>query len=561
MTKRTSSRKRRRTLWIAASLGLLVAAMAKIFGFPSNPLIKTQDVTAGYQIKDDQVIWYSHDRSTRIFASLVTLGGATNSTLVKGIVLERADVSSFRKLGDQHGRDRLHVWYRGELIEGVDLETFAVLERGFSRDEKNIWQGATLVLSLDSATDLPIAVHSERILSVGADTWLTGTTPPLLLPETPRSAPKHHCRDWFFMNKALWWGQHRVLDIDGPAEVVDCDGSVRTTYENGHPYEDLQFNQGILLRDGAKIWHVRMDREPMLLAILPASIVETRLFRVRSNEDRVLLARTSTGTTYAMAVTPQPLVQTLGRFSALPDPNALTGGQAFWLEGRFFTLITARDPGDPVITDHGPAERIGDMALVSGSLYYGATIIAHPGNLPLRQIAPGNILIGPSCFHFGSFSTDVPDPEAPPEALLHLCDRMRKRTEILYDGVRIGFLPNLVDLGPLTDRPHLNHFQLGEVFLENAGNEATELPASFLEGFELRVQNKIIEPLTNAWPEEGLRLAPGQRHTWQLYAHSDQDPRTWGWVLNMRHSVERASLFGEKRFNVGHGGFSYSEPL
>lgn len=546
----------RRALRLAAGLVLAVtAAVLLIRPEPSAPPDALQsENSAGYRIEDGTVAWRPMSAGSQIAASILTLGLAANSEAVVGRSLPLADAASFRALGHQHGRDNDRVWFRAEQIEGADPASFVVLDHGFSRDRTQIWHQATPVMTFEAAQQDDVRAHSERILSVGAQTWLTGT-PPHLLPEAPEAPPDHHCRDWFTMNGALWRGASRMLPLDGPTEVLDCDGGVRTVYRDGQSFEDTTGNKGLLLRDGPDIWRLRLEGAPQLVAILPEPVTEARLMRGWHDDEPVLLALTESGTVHAMRTHPLAQVQTLGRLGALPAAEEITLDRGFPLQGRYFTLTAQPGPDGPVIADHGPAERFGDYALAGGRLFYGAEIVARPKDLFLRQITPSMVLVGPSCLNFGHFVTDLADPAGEVGQIMALCDGMHPRTELLYDGFRIGFSPQLADLGPDTKRPRSNLFQLGEVFIENIGERDRDLAEPFLAGFDLHVMGTRIEPPFEARPVQGVRLQPGQRHAWRPVASTDGDPRTWSWALTMRHGPERAEIFGGKPFDVGHGGF------
>lgn len=541
--------------WITAGAGLVAAALlAKTLGLPGKGAERPKDDGSGYQIRDGEVIWHPTSRGGRVAATVLTLGMALNSEVVGGRKVPFADPTTFRTLGDHHGRDDTYVWFEATVIEGADPEQFIVLEYGFSRDETRIWQGAKLVFVLDKDRSEPLRVHSERVLSIGPKTWLT-TDPPSLLHETPTSKPEHHCRDWFIMNEALWLGPRRVLELTGPTEVLDCDGGVRTRYEDDQPFEDLSFNQGILLCDGTNVWHATLTADPLLLATLPDPVVATRLLGRGTGPERILLARTRRSEVFAIAMTPETPAQRLGRFSDLPSPNDIRPDRSFWVEGRYFTVNDPLDPGAPLFTDHGPSERFGDLVLTAGSLLHGARVVARPGGLSLRELGPAMVLVGPSCLHYGHFVTDVVDPLASADELRPHCDMMHRRSHVLYEGLRISFHPRLQDLGASTEHPGMTNYQLGEFVLENTDERPRHLPVTFLEGFQLRVQGSPIAPPPDAWPTTGLNLAPGQRHAWPLLADSNQAPTLWGWTLYMQHSVARVPIFGDESFPIGNGGF------
>ncbi|MDO5632393.1 MAG: DKNYY domain-containing protein [Paracoccus sp. (in: a-proteobacteria)] len=540
------------------AIGLTLAAAAVLLLIrpepPASPDVLQSENSTGYQIENGIVVWRPMSPGSQIVATILTLGLAANSEVVAGRSLPLADAASFRTLEHQYGRDNDHVWFRAEQIEGADPASFVVLDHGFSRDRTHIWHQATPVMALETAQQDNVRAHSQRILSVGTQTWLI-STPPLLLPEAPAAPPDHYCRDWFTMNGALWRGASRMLLLDGPTEALDCDGGIRTVYRNGQPFEDITDNKGLLLRDGADIWRLHLEGPPQLIAILPEPVTEARLMRGRHDDEPVLLALTESGTVHAMRTQPQAQVQTLGRLGALPTAEEMTLDRGFQLRGRYFTLTAQPGPDDAVIADHGPAERFGDYALAGGRLFYGAEIVAHPKDLPLRQITSSMVLVGPSCLNFGYFVTDLADPAGEVDQIMALCDTMHPRTELLYDGLRIGFSPQLASLGPDTEHPRSNLFQLGEVFIENIGERDRGLARPFLTGFDLRVMGTKIEPPSESQPVQGVRLQPGQRHAWRPVASTDGNPWIWPWVLTMRHSPERAEIFGDRPFDVSHGGF------
>ncbi|PVA11683.1 hypothetical protein DC366_01605 [Pelagivirga sediminicola] len=132
---------------------------------------------------------------------------------------------------------------------------------------------------------------------------------------------------------------------------------------------------------------------------------------------------------------------------------------------------------------------------------------------------------------------------------------MRRPAGILYEDLKIAFVPQIVRLGPSPDDADLTLMQLGEMTIENTGAEPRTLTPGFLEAFDLRVLDTSIQPPQNALPAGGLVLAAGARHAWGLSARTDDDPHDWGGSFSMRHSARRAEVFGDERFHIGHGQF------
>ncbi|MFV0336030.1 MAG: hypothetical protein ACK5JR_18395 [Tropicimonas sp.] len=545
-------RARRRWAWLVLGAGLAVAAAlfaARREPPPRPDAPAPENADAPYVIEDGAVVWRPLGLDQRIAVSVLSLGLAANADWVVGQPLPAADVASFRMVGSEHGRDSARVWYRAEPLDGADPDSFVALERGFARDRAHLWRGAEMMLPLDPAAG-PVRVFSDRIFTVGDRAWLAGA-PLTPLPEAPRDAPAHHCRDWFTMNGALWRGAARVLSLDGPAVVLDCDGGVTTRFGDEGPREDIDANAGILLGDGPKIWRARLRGAPALLATLPGPVAATRLLRSRIEGAPVLLALTEAGAVFALDTVSGGPAQRLGRADRLPADDAIIREEGFWLQGRYLTLDGATAPGGAAVTDHGPGERLGDYARAGGMLFNGATIVARPGALPLRRITDAVILVGPSCLDYGHFVTDFADPAPEPAAIAALCGGGRPPPAILYDGLRIGFTPGLRVLGPDAERPDLNRLELGEIFIENAGAAERRIDAGFLAGFELRINGTRIELA----PATAMTLEPGQRHVRRPEALSGGDGADWSWVLGMRHSEARAAIFGDERVIIGAGSF------
>lgn len=550
MTRPNPRRAWRRWAW--AGLGAGLAAVAALFAMRPPPPVAPavapppEAPDPGYVIEDGLVVWRPLRLGERIVVSVLSLGLAANEEWVVGQKLPDADAASFHALGRDHGRDKARVWYRTQELAGADPDSFAVLAHEFSRDRAHLWRRAEMVMPLDPGAG-EVRVHSARMFGVGDRVWLTGArlTP---LPEAPQEAPIHACRDWFMMNGALWRGAERVLPLDGPAVVLDCDNHAVTHFIDGQPREDVSENRGLLLGDGSKIWRIMLAGPPALIAELPGPVVKTRLLYRWIGEPWVLLALMATGEVFALIAEPGAALQPLGRAESLPGDGDLMNAEGFWLAGRYYTLRAAH--GGPPVEDHGPAMRYGDYAFVGGALFDGARVMARPGGLPLRRITDAIILVGPSCLDYGHFVTDLPDPAPEPAAIAALCDSGRPPPVVLYDGLRIGFTPALSDLGPDAARPDLNRFALGEIFIENAAAAPRALDAAFLAGFALEIDGTPIA----LDPTPPTTLQPGQRHVWRPEALSEGGVG-WNWVLRMRHDAARAAVFGDGSIIIGAGGF------
>lgn len=357
------------------------------------------------------------------------------------------------------------------------------------------------------------------------------------------------------MNGGIWSGARRVLPVEGQVEVLDCDGSVFTRYENGQPREDISDNKGLLIRNAADIWRLTLDGEATQMVALPEPIAQTRLIGSSTLSVQLLLARAGSGMVYAAGLQPDHPVQSLGSFDSLPRDDAVMLGKAFWLGDHYFTLGVQPDRDELVVIDQGAGERFGDFAKVDGRVFQGADVIIRPGDLPLRQINDATLLVGAACYNFGGYVTDVPDTAAEASQILQLCQIMRRPRDILYDGLRIEFLAQLVDRGPWADDSQRTSFEIGAIFIENVSENVQNLSPEFLEGFDLKIIGTSIAPPSDAWPKQGVRIRPGQRHSWALKVNSNDDPEYWGWTLSMRHNDERTPVFGTETFYIGQGQF------
>lgn len=515
----------------------------------------TQNNNIGYRIEDGVVAWRPMTSSQQVAATIVTLGMALGSEHVTGRTLPLADATTFEVIGPEHGRDNDRVWYHADEISGADPQSFEALKFGFSRDKFHIWRGINSVMELGPSQTLSVRAHSERIFSAGTSTWLVAT-PLQALAEAPISPPIHYCRNWFTMNEALWDGPRKVMPFSSKAKVVECDGGISTVFENGIGIEDVSQNKGILLRSDASLWRVRLGEEPELVVTLPKTISAVLPLQSYSMERPVMLVQDVSGEVSALGLHRQPRLQSLGHFSALPKHNLdLSGDGGFWLDDHYLTLADDPSREAPLIIDHGPSEPIGRMALSGGMIYYGEMVVARPGDLPLRKISPSSILVGSSCLDFGNFISDVPDPAADVTEIIPLCQTMFRPPTVLYEGLSIEFSPNPISLGPHPDLPEMTVYRLGEIVIENVTNAPIDVPSEFLEGLVLRVMGKAITPPVDAWPADGLKLDPDARHRWPLEVRSDGLPLDWGWVLQLRHSAPRASIFGTEPVTIGYGDF------
>lgn len=500
------------------------------------------------------VAWRPMTKGEQFAATILTLGLAANSEALRGRILPLADAASFRTIAGQYGLDRSYVWFRADLIDGADPASFEVLDFGFSRDNTHIWSGAALVLPLLPGQANSIEILSEQMFSVDAETYLAGV-PAVLLPERPTAPPTHYCRGWFTMNDAIWLGAQKVLLVDGEVRMLDCDSSIMRVYENGVPREDIDRNNGlIVIADGA-VQHLSRAGDATLVATMPETITETRLTASSFRNDNILLARGASGTVYAVGLQPSTPVQYLGRFDVLPDSDAIVLGRAFWLGDNYFTLNEPFEAGGPVVTDQGPAERFGSMAMVDGVLFHSTQVVARPGDVTVRMIDDDRLLIGAACYNFGNYVTDVADPTAEAPKIREVCQSMRPPDDVLYDGWRIAFQPGLTRLGLSETNPGFVSYALGQVSIENESDQTQSLPAEFLQDIELRVNGTLILPPDDAWDEKGMRVEPGQIHSWTLQADTNDDPQNWGWTLMMRHNAARAQVFDDALFYIGRGQF------
>lgn len=563
-TPRTRRRKPVRFLVFAALL-LLGAALFWVWdneedavesaGLPSSDQpVPSTGSSSGYQIENGVVAWRPMTTAEQFAAIALTLGMATNTDTVRGNTLPLADAASFRTIAAEYGLDRAHVWFRGDLLDGADPASFEVLDFAFSRDRTHIWKGATLVLQFSPDRSNNVQVHSDLIFSVDAETYLAAE-PTVLLPESPATPPSHYCRDWFLMNDAIWLGETEVLPVDSEVKLVDCDGGIRMVYEDGVPLEDIDSNYGLTVITNGAVQRLTRAGDTTRLATMPERITETRLTANSFRNDSVLLARAASGAVYAVAAQPGIPAQLLGHFNALPDSNAIVLGRAFWLGDRYFTLNEPSEAMEYVVKDHGRAERFGSMALADGVLFSGSQVVARPGDMSLRMINDNTVLIGVACYNYGDYVTDVADPAAEVPEITEVCQTMRRPDDVLYDGLRIGFQPTLTLLGPSDTNPGFVSYSLGEVFFENETDQTRELPADFLQSIELRVDGTLILPPDGAWDEQGVRLEPGQRHSWTLQEDTNDDPQYWGWSLSMRHNAVRAQVFDDAQFYIGNGQF------
>lgn len=539
---------RRRKTWTITGAALAAAAALALLpgAEPDQARPPENAVASGYQVRNGAIIWRLEGWDPQAIETIVTSGPAARPETTMEQTLSLADAKSFRILGSQYGRDKARVWFQAQEIKGADPASFTKLGYGLAHDKVNIWRGASLIMALNAAPGDKVEAHSARILTAGPETWLIGAAP-RLLPEAPLTPPEHYCHDWFIMNHALWLGAQRLLPLEGPTEILSCNGDAQGR-------RGVSAHRGLLLRDGQNIWSLTLRGEADLLVVLPEQLIEATLIVAPHNAPPVLLARGKSDEVYAFSVAPRARIQKLGPFSALPEHSGISLGEAFWLEDRYFTLPPTPRPDGPVVIDHGPAERFGALALAGRALFYGGTIIARRGDLLLRQISDSMILVGPSCLRDGIFITDIPDPDAEREEIIALCGDARDATHILYQGLRIGFHPHPTASGPLMADARVTLYELGEIFIENTSQEPRDLPAAFLEGVSLRAEGADVKPPADAWPAEGVHLAPGQRHAWRLFAHSADIPKN-PWTLEMRHSAARMATFNAEPFIIGRGRF------
>jgi len=516
---------------------------------------QARGATTGYLLEDGDVAWRPMTALDKFVVNVLSLGQTVGSEMVYGRRLDTADPDSFRVIAGAYGADRAHVWLEGNMIAGADPATFKVLARGFSQDKAQLFQATWPVMNVSDAAN--IKVFSSSIVTVDDATWLI-SDPLIALPERPRREPDHFCRLWFSMNDAIWLGDEKRFDLEAANSfgVINCDGGIHRRFVDGVPEEVLSTNDGLLFHTDEAIWRLRLSGETEKITDLPEPIVHIEMMSSGVSANPFLLVQDASGMVSAIGLTEGAVVQTLGRFDSLPDRSGPYIYNAFWLDDTFFTKTSKSETPDQFVINRGVAERLGRYAHVGDFLYDGAMLLAVPGDLPLRLVGKDTLLIGDACINYGRYVTDLRDPHGADEREVgEQCDVHRRPDSILYDGLQIAFIPQLVGLGPNTKNPLATTYDLGRITITNTSDAIYELPARFLADFELKVDGTPIAPPDDAWPPQGVQLAPSESYSWQLKAHSAADPTFWSWVLKMRHTDERLMIFGDEPFDVGMGQF------
>lgn len=544
---------------ILVAAGILLALFVLVWRpFFKDAVVPGQSAGAvtGYIFENGQVAWRPMTGVDKFVINVLTLGLASNSETVNGRTLASADVGSFRVIAGRYGLDRSRVWLEGRQIVGADPATFTVLERGFAYDAYQVWKGHTRVTSLPAGGTPLVEIHSDHILSIGEETWFA-SNPAFELPERPVTEPRHHCRLWFEMNGAIWEGATRLYDLvaNDPVEMLDCDTRVSTQFKDGVGTEDLSANAGLLIRQGPAITRLTLLHDVVDIVALPEPIAQAVFMGRGLNSRNVFLALAPSGTVYAVRLNDMPVVQDIGVLNALPDKEAMSFRYAFWLNGRYFTIVPEDEVEDRHIIDHGPASRLGAYAVVGNEIFYGSRVVARPGDLPVRVGFDDDLLVGNACLSYGWYRSDVPDPNAGNDDISRICGAHSQSDFVLYDGLRIHFSPRMVSLGMGNTRPDLPMFDIGSMIIENLSDEPYFLTPEFLAGFDLRISDTSVEPPDDAWPVAGVVLAPEAIHSWPLRVQAVGDPFVWGWQLRMIHTAERKAIFDDKPFHVGDGLF------
>jgi len=74
-----------------------------------------------------------------------------------GIIIEKADASSFQIIQFPYSRDKNHVFYHEEVIEKADPKTFSVFETSYySKDKNYVFVYGKLLKGADVATFGPV---------------------------------------------------------------------------------------------------------------------------------------------------------------------------------------------------------------------------------------------------------------------------------------------------------------------------------------------------------------------------------------------------------------------
>lgn len=80
-----------------------------------------------------------------------------NKVIYDGIIIEKADASSFQIIQFPYSKDKNHVFYHGDIIEKADPKTFSIFETSYySKDKNHVFVYGKLLKNADVATFGPV---------------------------------------------------------------------------------------------------------------------------------------------------------------------------------------------------------------------------------------------------------------------------------------------------------------------------------------------------------------------------------------------------------------------
>ena len=84
---------------------------------------ETAQILGGCWVDGDKVHWF----------------GGIDSSVSREVI--GADADSFDSIDNTYGRDRSHVYYRGEVLADADPSSFDLIDHGYAKDRSSVWMG------------------------------------------------------------------------------------------------------------------------------------------------------------------------------------------------------------------------------------------------------------------------------------------------------------------------------------------------------------------------------------------------------------------------------------
>lgn len=505
-----------------------------------------EGLSSAYVFEDEVVSYRPKSTGSIIAANIFSLGTVGRPKWLVGSAVVGADVGSFEVLAQRYGRDWSRFYFEWSEITGADVSSFKPFGYGYAQDANGVWVGSAQIIEQAGLADDAVKAYAERVFSVGDQAFYLDNAP-VALAEMPRTEIKTHCRKWFEMNGALWFGAERLALPQTPIKVVDCDGSVRTGPEG----EFVEDNKGLLFTSGDTAYLARVTGDLGAAHQFDAVISDAVFFEPDYREN-LMLARLATDQFVVVDLSGDRREQVLGRFPEFGDKSLThTGRRALWLDVEFF--VFNEDKSQPLYTAYGKAEKVGSYMMTESKVFSSTfeVVGAHPDTFEVLGL--DYALDRNACYAFGRYIGDLPpDVGTAKETALGECRALYETSHVVYDGMRISFEQDFKrvlggDAAAQGDE-FIHDFKLGELRVENLTDAPLAVDPVFWNGIEAWVRSGKAVALDVDRPvlDHGgtHALAPRETVSWSLKVRSDVANLEAGFYVTFDHVGAKRARFG-----------------